>query len=346
MTGKRVHLLGSVPIDTAPGLEVGPLTAPMVLKREGPIRYVDYLPTEKLRAAQHDPSVAVADIVEVDIVWGERPLRELAGGPVAYVLASHVVEHVPDLIGWLLELHDALLPGGTLGLAIPDRRFTFDLWRRESSLAEMVEAHLLGFRRPSVRQVFDVASLAAPVDAGEAWQADLRAGAPPSGKLAEAFALARSLAADPRHIDVHCWVFTPASFLDTAEGLLGLGLFPFAIALFRPAEPGELEFLVRLTAGAGAAQAGASIAAARRTLAAAAPAPGEPTPGEPAALAQENAALRQSLRLLRASTSWRITAPLRALGVSGGGAADAGQRGRDRVSRLPGSRPRTRSPRR
>ncbi len=308
MTGKRVHLLGSVPIDTAPGLEIGPLTSPMVLKREGPIRYVDYLPTAALRASQRDPSVVLDDIVEVDIVWGERPLRELAGGQVAYVLASHVAEHVPDLIGWLLELHEVLLPGGTLGLAIPDRRFTFDVWRRESSLAEIVEAYLLRYRQPSVRQVFEAASLAAPVDAAAAWQSDPRAGNAPPDKLAAAFALARNLVAEPRYVDAHCWVFTPASFLDTAEALFRLGLFPFAIALFRPTEPGQLEFLVRLTAGAEPAEAAASFAEARRVLAAA------PAPGEAGTLARENAALREALRVTRASTSWRITAPLRAVG--------------------------------
>ncbi len=280
----------------------------MVLKCEGPIRYVDYLPTEELRASQQDPSVVVADIVDVDIVWGARSLRELVGEPVDYVLASHVIEHVPDLIGWLLELHDVLRPGGTLGLAIPDRRFTFDLWRRESTLAEMVEAYLLRLRRPSVRQVFDAASLAVPVDPAAAWRADLREGAPPSGKLAAAFGLARSLAEAPRHIDAHCWVFTPASFLDGVEALLRLGVFPYTIAEFRPTEPGSLEFLVRLTAEDNPDAARASLAAARVALADA-----TPWPGEPAALARANAALREALRVTRASTSWRITAPLRQL---------------------------------
>ena len=146
------------------------------------------------------------------------------------------------------------------------------------------------------------------MDAAAAWQSDPRAGNAPPDKLAEAFALARNLVAEPRYVDAHCWVFTPASFLDTAEALFRLGLFPFAIALFRPTEPGQLEFLVRLTAGAEPAEAAASFAEARRVLAAA------PAPGEAGTLARENAALREALRVTRASTSWRITAPLRAVG--------------------------------
>ena len=281
---------------------------------------MDYATTETLRKNQHDPSVILSDIVDVDIVWGDQPLRQGVGGQVDYVVASHVVEHVPDLIGWLREIHDVLVYGGTLGLAVPDRRFTFDLWRRESTLAEAVEAYLLRSRRPSARQVFDVASLAVTVDTAAAWRTDLRQSGLPEAVLAHlpaAFALAESLISSPRYIDAHCWVFTPATFLDMAEGLLHLDLFPFSISKFFPTEPGELEFQVRLTALAGNQQdvAAASIAAARQTLACAAPWP----PAQPAdqpdlsRMQSENAELRRAIESILRSTSWRVTAPLRAV---------------------------------
>jgi SAM-dependent methyltransferase len=302
------------------GLEIGPRDAPLVRRPDYDVRYVDYTTTEALRAAQFDPSVRLDQLVEVDIVWGERPLGETLAAPVDFVVASHVIEHVPDLIGWLAELHAALRPGGVLGLAVPDRRFTFDALRRVSTLAEAVEANLLGYRQPSLRQVFDAAWLGITVDAVEAWECRLdpaAARAEALGRIRSAHALAKGLAAAPRYNDAHCWVFTPSSFLDLAEELATLGAFPFAVDAFHPTEPGKIEFHVRLRALAPdeADQALASIRAAQAAPAdhvPAAEARDDPK-ADLAALALDNQRLRQALDAIRASTSWRITAPLRGL---------------------------------
>ena len=56
--------------------------------------------TEELRRwyAIND-TVNVDDIVEVDHVWGDQTLAECVGatGAYDYLVASHVIEHVPDL---------------------------------------------------------------------------------------------------------------------------------------------------------------------------------------------------------------------------------------------------------
>ena len=101
MTNPRTaHMLGP---DGArgTGLEIGALHAPTLLKSEHDVLYVDYASTEVVKANQFDPSVNKVDIVDVDIVWGDRPLRQAAGRTVDFVVASHVIEHVPDLVGWL-----------------------------------------------------------------------------------------------------------------------------------------------------------------------------------------------------------------------------------------------------
>lgn len=266
---KRGRMLGTIDIATSSGLEIGPLHLPLVHRSEGRILYVDYADTDTLRANfrhQGDP----ADIVDVDIVWGNRPLLELLDHPVDYILASHVIEHVPDLIGWLMELHAVLRPGGILGLAIPDRSHTFDVRRQVSSPGEMVEAWLLGYRRPSIRQVFDAAALSKDRDGEEDWIPGISQSGLPAevrSRLQNALNLAKSLLNKPRYIDVHAWVFTIESFLDTAEALHLMGCFPFAIEALYPIEPSQLEFQVRLCAiGNGDTTVEDSIMAARASL--------------------------------------------------------------------------------
>jgi SAM-dependent methyltransferase len=332
MANKLERMLGTAGPQGA-GLEIGALNAPMVRKPEHRVRYVDYATTEVIKANQRDPVVKVEEIVEVDLVWGGEPLLNLAGDPVDYVVASHVIEHVPDLIGWLQEIGQALRPGGVLGLAIPDKRFTFDALRHNSVLAEAVEAWLAGCRRPSPRQIFDAASLGVAVDAAQVWAGDFEPAARRDevmGRLKPALGLARSVAESSEYRDAHCWVFTPESFLDLADELAVLELLPFRIEDFFPTDAGAAEFHARLVKTApDAAEVRASIAAAREALAAAAPPGPGPAPPEPAPpapppveiLAAETVAadtaeldrLRRALDEITASTSWKLTAPLRAL---------------------------------
>jgi len=291
------------------GLEIGALHAPILRKPDYDVLYVDYATTDVLRANQIDPAIDRGAIVNVDIVWGETPLRDAVGRTVDFIAASHVIEHVPDLIGWLQELRAVLRAGGVLGLAVPDKRFTFDALRQDSTLAQAVEAYVAGYRRPSLRQVFDVAALGIEVDSAKVWSGefDARAARPEvQGRLASALQLTRGLHRKPRYQDAHCWVFTPAAFLDLIEDFAVLDLFPFHLAAFHPTPDGGTEFYVRLTAAetGQTAQSLASIRAARATLAQAA---------EPPGAEGEIARLRGTLDAVYASTSWKLTAPLRAL---------------------------------
>src|SRR5690242_1932543 len=112
----------------ATGLEIGPLYTPRFARRHYPnIRYVDHATTVELRE-KYATDAFMADhldeIVEVDVVWdGSTSLRDAVAagsgvGPVDFVFASHVIEHAPDMIGWLRQIGEVLAPGGELYLAI------------------------------------------------------------------------------------------------------------------------------------------------------------------------------------------------------------------------------------
>lgn len=56
-----------------------------------------------------------------------------------YVACSHVLEHLPDPAGAIVEWHRALKPGGILYMVVPDRRLTFDRLRRRTPVAHLIE---------------------------------------------------------------------------------------------------------------------------------------------------------------------------------------------------------------
>lgn len=243
-------VLSRIDLTTQRGLEIGALDKPIITPDRGDVRYVDYAPSEDLRRSHAaTPTVDTSRIVPVHYVWGSQTLREAVGPAELFdwVVASHVIEHVPDLVTWFHELAEILRPHGVVSLIVPDKRFVFDRLRRTSDLSEVIDAHLERRRKPSTRQIFDFYRWHARVDVTQAW-----AGAVDDSALervhdeAFAFGVCREAAASGRYVDVHCWVFTPASFCYLVRALWLLDLLPFRVAEFFPSAPGEIDFFVTL----------------------------------------------------------------------------------------------------
>lgn len=234
------------------GLEIGALHRPLVTEQMGRIRYVDHATTEELRAKYaKDANVDVSRIVNVHYVWGEKPLPELvqAEVPFDYVLASHVIEHVPDFIGWLKEVRGVLRPGGVLSLVIPDKRYCFDYLRRTSTIPELVEAYLLRRRQPAPRQIYEYYSMVANWRGQIVWgQTDVvkPEEVVPYHSAKVSWDATRQIVEAGAYYDVHCWVFTPESFFQLLRTLIEIGLFDFRI--LRYSATTGCEFYVSLEA--------------------------------------------------------------------------------------------------
>ena len=134
------------------------------------------------------------------------------GAPFDWIVASHVIEHVPDLIGWLDGLAEVTLDNGALGLIIPDMRFTFDVHRPLTTVGQMIQAAEDQDVRPSVRAVYDHFSAATSYDPVAIWHGDAPDFTKPSHEVGRVDQeLARCL--DGVYVDCHVWLFTPESFL-------------------------------------------------------------------------------------------------------------------------------------
>lgn len=226
------------------GLEIGALDNPMLTG--ACVKYVDYATTAQLKQNHaNNPAVRADRIVDVSYVWGDKTLAEAVNHQrFDFVVASHVIEHVPDLITWLFELSEVLKPGGVVSLIVPDKRYTFDALRPLTSIAELVGAHLERRRKPSFQQVFGYLSQHAQIDVPGAWR-----GADAIKRVHDesyAWDVVTRVARTGEYFDAHCWVFTPDSFLDLLATLAKLGLLPFDLLEFTPTTLDQIDFFVTL----------------------------------------------------------------------------------------------------
>lgn len=253
------HLLARIDPAIQRGLEIGPLNRPVVRPGDGPVRYADHLSTDGLRAKYAaDPAVDVRELVPIDYVLGPEGLAAATRGDTFdYVLASHVIEHVPDFVGFLCDTAAILVPGGILSLAVPDKRWTFDCRRDVTPVAALLEAYLEGYRRPSIRQVIDHflehAAVPAAVTEAQLWNGEVRAADVPYTHVPALYEIgeaglrryAEAIRAG-EYIDSHCTVFTPQSFLRILDVLARLGLLGFELAHFADTPQGGTEFFASL----------------------------------------------------------------------------------------------------
>jgi hypothetical protein len=149
------------------------------------------------------------------------------------------------MLGWLKEIGEVIKDNGILSLAIPDKRYTFDLLRDLSTPAMLIEAYFIHRRKPGPREVFDFAFRARTVDVVSAWKGTIdKATLPHFTDLQGAFDIAKYCLENYK--DVHVNVFTPASFLDLMEIASRLELVDFTIVDFFETARNTVEFFVSM----------------------------------------------------------------------------------------------------
>lgn len=106
------------------------------------------MPTEWLKTRESENPGRVKyglQVMENDFVWTPgKLLRESTDEKFDFVISSHVVEHVPDLLGHMIEVNDVLKSGGKYVFVIPNGRGTGEYFRRLSEEADVVEHYFRG----------------------------------------------------------------------------------------------------------------------------------------------------------------------------------------------------------
>ena len=109
------------------GIEIGALHQPLVVPRAARVRYVDRMKVADLR--RHYPELASKPLVEPEIIDDGETLATIGDATQDFVIANHFIEHCQNPLFTFHNLFRVLKPGGIVFMAVPDKRFTFDVDR-------------------------------------------------------------------------------------------------------------------------------------------------------------------------------------------------------------------------
>lgn len=240
-------------------IEIGPSFSPIAPKAEGwNTVTLDHTTreglVEKYRGHQ---GVNVGRIEEVDVVWTSGPLsdavdRALHGTFDAFV-ASHVIEHTPDMLAFLDSAATLLKQDGVVVLAVPDKRYCFDYFQPLTTIGQILAASSERRSRHSPRLAFDFAAYYVEDGGLGAWGQWPSRGLRLIHSVEDARDLAAKVRADEYYVDIHAWRFTPASFELLLLDLARLGKTDWRVERTTPAE--NCEFFAWLRRGGMAAVA-------------------------------------------------------------------------------------------
>ncbi len=190
---------------------------------------IDHLDQAQLREKYQHHNLNLDMIEEVDHIWNGEPYGELTGREKHYdwIIASHVIEHTPDLIGFLLDCDTVLKDDGVISLAVPDKRYCFDHYRPITGIGAVIDRHLTKNTISTPGAVAEYVLNQVRKDGVIAWSEESEGEYEFICNAAKAKQQMNIVRKHQRYIDCHSWCFVPHSFRLLISDLHALDLIPF-----------------------------------------------------------------------------------------------------------------------
>ncbi|MDQ2101842.1 class I SAM-dependent methyltransferase [Azospirillum isscasi] len=227
------------------GLEIGASYNPVLPKKDGyNVHIADYAGHAYLRELHSSSSDNIED---VDYITHGGPVSAAVGevNCFDYIVASHMIEHCTDFIGFLKDCETLLKPDGALVLVVPDKRNCFDVFQSLSSVGEMLDIHLKQPKKHESGKHFDHMAYAAGRNGHIVWPHGCPVDLGFIHTLPEAISAFHQAEASDEYRDCHSWRFTPSSFRLVINDLHEIGSIKLKEKSFR--EGNGPEFYVSLS---------------------------------------------------------------------------------------------------
>lgn len=234
-------------------LEVGPGYSPVLARADGWNVYsLDHCAADELRRKYSAANVDISGIQDVDFVWQDGPLDTAIPvdqlGTFDACIGSHIIEHIPDLVGFFHSMERILSPTGIVSLVVPDKQFCFDFFQPLTMTGEVLAAHRERRTRHTRTAEFNAGAYMVRAGGQIAW------GQRPTellefcnGDLKAANRLFFRTEDDHSYHDVHAWYFTVSSFRLIMLELAWMGHLDFKEINVSPTQ--HCEFFITLGRG-------------------------------------------------------------------------------------------------
>ena len=227
-------------------LEIGPYFRPVLVGNN--VSYFDVRTSAELTERAELEGYSTEAIPTVDYV---SPIGDLSVVDKKFdaVLSAHCIEHQPDFVDHLNKVGSLLNPAGRYYVIIPDKRYCFDNKIPESSIAQIISAHLEKRKVHSPQSVIEHRALTTHNDPLRHWQNDNDDIALDSAYVERIrSSIVEWRSSNGSYVDVHAWQFTPLSFKSIVNTLTQLDMIKLQLeAVFETPFPRN-EFIAILKA--------------------------------------------------------------------------------------------------
>lgn len=237
-------------------LEFGPLNWPIVTKQKyqnafyADIRNSDdikklYTSNEYLEST--GIKIDVDTIVDIDYVI-KKNYKETFKNVAKFdaVILGHVIEHIPDILNFFIDVKNIIKHDGKLIIIYPDARYCFDSFRNGTSFIDAYDVFMNN--ENSSKRVFDfVYNVLHENDPTLFWNDNKQIKLLPKNSFSKALKAYEKAKLNELPDDTHFWPFADYQFIKFLYDMDRAGLLEFDIDEFYPTQHNTQEFMIILT---------------------------------------------------------------------------------------------------
>jgi hypothetical protein len=232
----RVKLTHYIPEDSS-CLEIEPFDEPFLTLKN--VTYFDVLNKEDLIEKSKKLERNADHVPDIDYVSNTRDLT-IINKKFNLILSSHSIQFQTNFIKHINDVSSLLTPNGVYVIICPDKRYCFDHFIGESTIADIIQMQCANNEKHTVKSVIEHRALTCHNEIDRHWNGDH--GEQNLSNLQNAIDEYNS----DKHVDVHSLQFTPSSFENIIHLLITNNLIDMYCDKVYPTLRNSNEFFVIL----------------------------------------------------------------------------------------------------